>query len=252
MGNIFSRILKTKLVSRLLKNETLQKVLNSDLVLWLVKVFKNKTLKRVLILIGIYILYIWLITTIFYEPKNEETQNITPEMKALDDSIQEAHSKTSPFAREYFIQQEAKRLHLTLDEYKNLYAVSKKNLDFIPDIPKGYPWDIIGWYYQNLNTEQRFQVLWNNFIPWLVSLFSKLAIFFVAGRFIWEIPQREKQAKYQAWQVIHAAHGQRVSGARIAALEDLLDQEESLAVAACKQERSGLQTRRFSAHIICK
>ena len=65
---------------------------------------------------------------------------------------------------------------------------------------------------------------------WLLWGFEKsstLTILFVGGRFLWEIPRREREAKYQAWQVIHTAHGQR-SGARIAALEDLCEQGESL------------------------
>lgn len=43
-----------------------------------------------------------------------------------------------------------------------------------------------------------------------------------------ELPNRKKQAHYQAWQVIHLAHGQSISGARIQALEDLNQDKVSL------------------------
>ena len=63
---------------------------------------------------------------------------------------------------------------------------------------------------------------------WLLGVLPSLTILFVGMRFLLEIPQREKQAKYQAWRVVHTAYGQKVSGARIAALEDLREQGESL------------------------
>ncbi len=39
--------------------------------------------------------------------------------------------------------------------------------------------------------------------------------------YVVEIPQREKQANYAAWQVVNAAQGQGASGGRIEALQDL-------------------------------
>jgi uncharacterized protein YjbI with pentapeptide repeats len=68
-----------------------------------------------------------------------------------------------------------------------------------------------------------------NYFIWILGLVPNFTILFVGARFLWEIPQREKQAKYQAWGVVHTAHGQKVSGARISALEDLRNQGESLA-----------------------
>ena len=148
------------------------------------------------------------------------------EIALLEKSIKKARSITSPLAREAFIQNEARGFSKTSDEYKRLYTLSKESLNSIPDAPKN-PFYIIGWYYLDLNPHQRFQILGNG-IPWLINLLSGSAIFLVAVRYILEIPEREKQAKYQAWQVIHTAYGQKSSGARIAALEDLLTQQESL------------------------
>ncbi len=42
------------------------------------------------------------------------------------------------------------------------------------------------------------------------------------GRYILEAPKREKLAHYQAWQMINSATGQKTSGGRIEALQDLV------------------------------
>ena len=210
MPNVLDRIKGSKFVSRLLKNKSLQ--------------------------IGLLIFSLLsasvILTSLFIPAKTELKED--RKYAELEKSIKEARSKTSPLAREVFIQDEAKRLGKTSEEYRRLYTVSKENLNSIPDAPKN-PFYIIGWYYSDLNPDQRIQLLWNG-IPSLINILSRSAILLVAVRYILEIPEREKQAKYQAWQVIHTAHGQKYSGARIAALEDLLTQQESLSGLSLEEE----------------
>ena len=148
------------------------------------------------------------------------------ELKELDQSIKAAHTKTDLFVRERFVQQEAKRLGLTSDDYRKLFAIRKKDSDILPDAPAGLPSKAM-WFYQDLSRWQRLLLVWNGG-KWLLGGLPNLTILFVGVRFLMEIPRREKEAKYQAWQVVHTAYGQRVSGARIAALEDLNDQGEFL------------------------
>jgi len=207
MNNRISSILKTKQLSRLIQNKPL--------------------IRGLLIVSTIFCLFIGSIFIIPSANKaNKPNAQEEKELNNLEQSIQTVRKKTSPFLREYYIQKESRRLNLTLDNYRHLYNVSNKNLDFIPDIPENSS-NIISWYYQDLNSYQRFQVLKDKILL-LVNILSKLGILFVIVRFILEIPEREKQAKYQAWQVIHTAHGQTSSGARIAALEYLVTKQESL------------------------
>jgi len=202
MSNVLIRIKESKFISGLLKNTNLQ----------------------IGLLTFIILIEAIIITSKFIPAKNEPKKD--PEIVSLEKSIKKARSITSPLAREAFIQDEARRLDKTSDEYRRLYILSKENLNSIPDAPKD-PFYIIKWYYSDLNPDQRIQLLRNG-IPWLINILSKSAIVLIAVRYILEIPEREKQAKYQAWQVIHSAYGQKSSGARIAALEDLLTQQESL------------------------
>jgi uncharacterized protein YjbI with pentapeptide repeats len=199
-------IVNSKTVSRLLKN--------------------TRLIKRMAIGFGVF--SVWFIPAVVYESKDRPVSQLSPEMQEIDKSIKAARSTSDPFIREHFIQREARRLRISSDEYKKLFAIRKTDSDVLPDVPVGNPLSKIAWFYQDLSREQRLKLIASGFV-WLVKLLPNLTVLFIGVRFLLEIPQREKQAKYQAWQVVHAAYGQKVSGARIAALEDLRDQEESLA-----------------------
>jgi hypothetical protein len=207
MNKLVQNLLKTKLISGFLK---------------------NKGLKQTTYIIA-GLLVIWLLPTLLYQPKNKPTSDRSPEISQLVDSLNNAKAKTDPFAREAFIQQEAKKLGKTTDEYRKLLSLRKQNGEVLPDAPIGHSlpqWTI--WYFDQLTPGQR--LVWvGGGLLWLIEKVAGLTVVFAGIRFFLEIPQREKQAKYQAWQVVHTAHGQRVSGARISALEDLREQGESLA-----------------------
>lgn len=193
-------------------------------------ILKTKTVQRIQKskpLQGVIIAFFLLIASaiVWPSPKRQDSV-LSTELQEIDRSITEARKKTDPFIRERFIQQEARKLKLNSDEYKKLYTLRKQDTETLPDAPSS-PIEQVSWFYQGLTYEQR----WTLMRIWLLWGFEKsstLTILFVGGRFLWEIPRREREAKYQAWQVIHTAHGQEVSGARIAALEDLREQGESL------------------------
>ena len=190
------------------------------------RIQNNKQLQGGIILFVMFLSEI-IISVVFY-PSPQRVNNPLPvELQEIEKSIKEARNKTDPFVQERFIQQEARKLKLTSDEYKKLYALRKRDSEMLPDAPDSLI-EQVKWFYQRLSREQRFKVIgiWGVRI---IQGFSSLAILLGVGRFLWEIPRREREAKYQAWQVIHTAHGQKVSGARISALEDLQEQGESLA-----------------------
>jgi uncharacterized protein YjbI with pentapeptide repeats len=70
-----------------------------------------------------------------------------------------------------------------------------------------------------------------SFVRSYVPGLSRLVLFAVAGCSAWllinDVADRDRIARFQAWQVIHAAHGQRVSGARIKAMQYLNEIGES-------------------------
>ncbi len=155
----------------------------------------------------------------------------------LKTNIQEVQETTDPLRKELLIQQQAKDLDLGVGDYKKMLALRQPGIAPLPDAPTGVL-EKVSWFYNDLSRSQRFWMMWGwagSGILGLVGLGSQLTFVVVGIKYLQEIPQREKQAedqkrlaRYQAWQVIHAAHGQRVSGARIAALEDLVQQGESL------------------------
>jgi hypothetical protein len=214
MANLFEGIFKSKTVKRLIKNERL----------------------KICVGLGTSVFFIWYIFTAYvYNPPMPPTNSFTPKEEKIRLSIKYAYAKTDPFHREYFIQQEAKRLKMSSDDYKKLFAVFKKDSVGLPDVHTDNPLERVIWFYQNLSPAQRRWLIGDYFV-WVLGIAPKFAILFVGARFLLEIPQREKQAKYQAWGVVHTAYGQKVSGARISALEDLLNQGESLAGLSLENE----------------
>jgi len=168
---------------------------------------------------------------IFYTGNPQENSLDSEELKALvsktKNSIDTVKKKTDPFIREILIQNEAKKLEIRADEYRKLLDLQKSSSDLLPDVRRDNFLSPIIWFYQDLYPSQRLR-LTGGWVLWFFSILPNLTILYVAWKFVQEIPLRERQAKYQAWQVIHTAHGQKFSGARISALEDLVEQGESL------------------------
>lgn len=217
MNKLVQNLLRTKLISGFLTNKGLK--------------------KTTYIVAGL--LVTWLLPTLLYQPQKKPTNDRSSGITQIVDSLNQANVKTDPFMREAFIQQEAKKLGKTTDEYKKLLSLHKQNGEVLPDAPISYsPTQWTAWYFDQLTPDQRLVWVWGGSL-WLIEKAAGLTVVFVGIRFFLEIPQREKQAKYQAWQVVHAAYGQKVSGARLSALEDLCDQGESLAALELEQSYAG-------------
>ncbi len=177
-------------------------------------------------------LFVLLLLSIAFYPENKQENSLeSQELKDLisktKNSIEAVNKKTDPFVRELMIQSESKKLEIKPDEYKKLLALQKSNPDLLPDVRRDNLLSPIVWFYQDLSRSQRFKLTGQGLL-WFFGVLPNLTILYVGWKFLQEIPQRERQAKYQAWQVIHTSHSQKVCGARIAALEDLVEQGESL------------------------
>lgn len=62
-----------------------------------------------------------------------------------------------------------------------------------------------------------------------IGTLQNISILAIVILYFKEAPARKKQAQYEAWRVINSAYGQRASGGRIQALQDLNGDHESLA-----------------------
>lgn len=218
IGKLVSSMLETKPISGSLKT----------------KGVKTVTYSLALLLLA------WLLLTLFYPPKSQSENLLSPELRELDESLKIARETIDPFVREDFIQREAQRFEKTTDDYKKLMSIRKRSGDILPNTPDGDSLgDWVRWYFDELTPEQRLSVAWDTGLGGIGKAAS-FAIVFAGFLFLlrlpFRLPWRARQAKHQAWQVVYAAYGQKVSGARIAALEDLRAWRESLASLTLEKE----------------
>lgn len=107
-----------------------------------------------------------------------------------------------PLRPEYDMVQEAKRLNMSLDDYRHLYELDLSGLWFKKLLPKKL-------------------VYWLKRLAPLLRQVINASILITALTFIAGEHQRRDAAVYQAWQVVTAASGQENTGGRIKALEFL-------------------------------
>jgi hypothetical protein len=120
---------------------------------------------------------------------------------------------------------EAKNFAISLEEYRRLYEL-RREVTFIQEYPLG--WNPIEWikYIRNLKPVQIKSLAQKAFtIPSLLKTGAMVTAIVSMGGvalYWYEMPQRAKQAQYQAWEIINGAKGQTGEGGRINALQDLL------------------------------
>lgn len=156
------------------------------------------------------------------------TNNLPPIDKLLE-SFQSVYDGPNRLRREYELAREAEQLGVHVDTYRRLYE--QRGEEEIDPYPKPEKW----WHAPGD---------WGKWI-WHLSLKKKLAlggkavvklvrsgviftVIIALSRYMWEAPKREKLAHYQAWQIINLATGQKTSGGRIEALQDLNKDRVSL------------------------
>lgn len=112
-----------------------------------------------------------------------------PSIDELKESFNRIYDGPDHLQHEYDIVREAQRLNMPVDIYRRFY---------------------------DLRAEEKRKFLSRKGIFWLL-----LTGVVVLGHYILEAPTRQKQAHYQAWQMINSASGQEASGGRIEAMQDL-------------------------------
>lgn len=140
---------------------------------------------------------------------------------------------SDPLLREYTIQQSAKQFNMTVDNYRRLFDIYRRNKESLPDYPENRlsvpSW--FQWLFVEMTPNKRRELLKN----WVFIALEKGVLVTAAIallNYFRELPIRKKQANYQAyqaWHILHSEKGQVVSQGRILILEDLNKDHFSLA-----------------------
>jgi uncharacterized protein YjbI with pentapeptide repeats len=145
-----------------------------------------------------------------------------PSIDELRKSFNRVYHGPDRLQQEYELVMESERLGVPLDTYRRLYEL--RGEIHIEPYPKPKKWshtpgDWSKWVWYL--THKKKLVLARKGVVKLVQSGVILTIVIGIGRYVWEAPNREKQRHYQAWQIINLAAGQKTSGGRIEALQDL-------------------------------
>ncbi|MEP0858616.1 pentapeptide repeat-containing protein [Trichocoleus sp. DQ-U1] len=172
----------------------------------------------------------------------QQSENFTPVdvdsqkwVEALKYSFTKIEEDSNEFIKDCKITQNAIKLGILPDTYRNLYE------------------SYLIYYYQKFNEDnqtnpnqfklpdletikdflskkhQKFPKNWAAFLGLKLLQGSVLISVLLSGiNYVREAPKRQKQAHYQAWQIVNSARDQQTSGGRIKALEDLNNDKVSL------------------------
>jgi BTB/POZ domain-containing protein KCTD9 len=159
-------------------------------------------------------------------------KNHPPTKAELRESFKNIRDTPDGLQEEYDIAREAERLNIPVDEYRRYYELRRER-SFIQHLPpKG--WNPIEWgkYIAWRLIFQQPTLLWKSILKnkaIIGSTLTAVPLIIGVGRYVWDAPQREKQAHYQAWQIINSAKTLEGSSAgRIDALQDLVKDDVSL------------------------
>jgi BTB/POZ domain-containing protein KCTD9 len=149
---------------------------------------------------------------------NDNNQGI----EELKKSFGRVYDGANRLQREYDLVKEAQKLDIPFEIYRHLYELRQE--EHIEPYPKPKHWQETPgkwseWFIRLPKNKKLF--LFRKGIIKLVQ--SGVAITAIVGlvNYIIEVPKRQKQSHYQAWQIINSAVGQQGNGGRIEALQDL-------------------------------
>lgn len=148
--------------------------------------------------------------------------NNLPSLDALLDSFNRVYHGLDDLRHEYDLVVESQRMGVPLDTYRRLYKLRKE--EPIPPYPKPQKWFHVPreWAKSIWHLPPKKKLSLSR--KGVVSIIQNGAILTIAialGQYFLEAPKRVKQSHYQAWQMINSATGQKTSGGRIEALQDL-------------------------------
>lgn len=143
------------------------------------------------------------------------------ELKASFVKISNTHDRLQ---HEYDLTKEAKRLKIPVDDYRRYYE-QRKEVSFMKELPDGAnPIKWVEYNWRRIFPQRQFlqQFIFKNGATIGTTITAISAIVGV-WRYVSDAPQRDKQAQYQAWQIVNSARvGEPSSAGRIEALEDLV------------------------------
>ncbi|WP_228058495.1 pentapeptide repeat-containing protein [Nostoc sp. LEGE 12447] len=175
------------------------------------------------------------------KPVNVSKKQIPKGWENLRVGLERISNENDPLLREIILQEEATRFKKPVNDYRQLFESYKKNkAEFLPAYPQ-HRWSVMEWwlwFFNEVTPIKRNELLKNSFLT-LIEKGVLITGAFAFVKWVMEAPQRKRQEQYQAWQIIHLAKGEEVSGARKQALEDLNRQKVSFAGLSC--ERAVLQ-----------
>ena len=154
--------------------------------------------------------------------------NNNPNIDALRDSFNRVYHGPNRLQREYDLQKEAKRMGMLIEDYRQLYEL--RDEEEIDPYPQQKWWKKprlwIGWFW-GLPKPKKLTLAGKGGF-WLLKQGFFITVAVGTIRYITETDKRQKLAHYQAWQMINSATGQKTSGGRIEALQDLNKDKVSL------------------------
>jgi BTB/POZ domain-containing protein KCTD9 len=149
--------------------------------------------------------------------------NHHPTKAELRDSFKNISNTHDRLQHEYDLVREAKTLRIPVDEYRGYYEL-RGEISFIDELPR--EWSPIKWgkYMFSRLLTLRKPLKYGTIFGSVLATGGPM-IWGIA-RYIYEAPQREKQAYYQAWQIINSVRpGEASDSGRTEALQDLVQRK---------------------------
>jgi uncharacterized protein YjbI with pentapeptide repeats len=146
------------------------------------------------------------------------------EVKQLRDKFSIIAEISDPLTREYqfaLLEKEAEKSDLSVETYRRLFETYLQNKEHIPQYPKIW-WSLIEWGNWFLKFPKKRKVGLIRIV--LLTALEKgvlLSLAVTLVKYFQEAPKRQQQDHYQAWAIINSSIGQKASGGRIEALEEL-------------------------------
>jgi BTB/POZ domain-containing protein KCTD9 len=157
--------------------------------------------------------------------------NHHPTKAEIRESFKNIRNTPDRLQLEYDIAKEAKKLNIPVDEYRRYYEL-RGEISFIQWVPPNglnpIEWGKYIWWVTFRQVPSWFRFILKNGTIF-GAIITAGPIIMGVGRYFLDAPQREKQARYQAWQIINSAKlNEGSSAGRIEALQDLVKDNVSL------------------------
>ncbi|MFM6224508.1 MAG: pentapeptide repeat-containing protein, partial [Dolichospermum sp.] len=148
----------------------------------------------------------------------------TAEVKELREKFLIIAEISDPLTREYqfaLLEKEAEKAGLSAETYRRLYETYLQNKEHIPQYPQIW-WSLVEWVSWFLKFPKNIKLrLLKTILSIALEKGVLISLAVTLFKYFQEAPKRQQQDHYQAWSIINSANGQKASGGRIEALEDL-------------------------------